>query len=194
MMNNQKSRCLPAFLIGAVVMLLLPAGCGRSTGVLELTSYKDAYTPQTYEVEIEECVYYTEPGGDYHILGRARYTPDDDPDGEIVQLLHVHLFWKPYPGKTYDNPTTIDATLRYAVITARGDTFYSGTGYAYPKKMRRGDDIVLTIEGGRLAPDSQHGEGPEVLGAARILGKMTAKKDHALAMDLRREIDLRAGR
>lgn len=180
---------LPALAAPAALLI----GCRRPAGALKLTSYKDPYFPETYEVELTQCAYYVDPGGDYHIVGRATHTPQDGTGGTIAQLLHVHLFWRPRPGKTFDNPSAVDATIRYAIVTKQGAALYCGTGFVYPQMRRLSDDVLVKIEVARLRPEAQVGEPPELLGPARLSGKLVAAEDASLAVDLRRQLDLRAG-
>jgi hypothetical protein len=178
--------------LALLMSVLFLSACARPTASLQLTSYKDPYFPETYDVKLADCAYYVGPGGDYHIAGRASHTPDDG-GGAITQLLHVHMFWKPWPGKTFDNPTTVDATIRYAIVTERGAAVYSGTGFVYPKKRRFSDDVIAKVEVARLSLESESGDPPELLGSARLAGKLMAKDDASLALDIRRQLDLRAG-
>jgi hypothetical protein len=173
------------------VPLVVLLGCGRSGTSLRLTSYKDPYFPETYDVELAECAYYVDPGGDYHIAGRALHSPEGG-GAPIAQLMHVHMFWKPWPGKTFDNPSTVDATIRYAIVTERGAAIYSGTGFVYPKKRRMSDDVVAEVEVAQLKLESQVGDPPELLGSARLAGKLVAEDNASLAVDLRRQLDLRS--
>ena len=133
------------------------------------------------------------PGGDYHIVGSAAQTPEDGSGGTITQLLHLHMFWKPWPGKTFADSSSVDATIRYAIVTERGAAMYRGTGFVYPKKRRLSDDLVVEIEAGRLRLESRKGDPPELLGTARLTGTLVADNDASLAVDLRRQLDLHAG-
>jgi hypothetical protein len=179
---------------GAVTLLpALVAGCGRPAASLEITSYKDPYFPETYEVALNDCAYYIDPGGDYHVVGRAEHTPADSSGASVTQLVHVHMFWKPRPGKTFDNPTAVDATIRYAIVTDAGTVVYCGTGFVYPKKRWLSAKLIAKVESARLRMESQCGDPPELLGVARVAGKLTAEDNPALAVDLRRQLELCAG-
>ena len=175
-----------------VVPLSLLLGCARPAASLQLTSYKDPYFPEIYDVQLADCAYYVGPGGDYHIAGRALHEPEDG-GSSIAQLVHVHMFWKPWPGKTFDNPSTVDAIIRYAIVTDRGAAIYAGTGFVFSRKRRMSDDVVVEIEAARLQLESETGDPPELLGSARLAGKLVAKDNPSLAVDLRRQLDLRAG-
>ncbi|MFQ5805635.1 MAG: hypothetical protein ACE5I3_04205 [Phycisphaerae bacterium] len=192
MSDRRQLRPRLLFVVWATPSVVL-LGCTRPSAALELTSYKDPYFPETYEVALADCAYYVGPGGDYHVVGRASHTPEDGTGGTITQLLHVHLFWKPRPGKTFDNPTTVDAIIRYAIVTDSGVAVYSGTGFVYPKRRRVSDELIAEIEIARLRLDSEAGDAPELLGAARLTGKLVAQNNASLAVDLRRQLDLHAG-
>jgi len=181
-------------LLGALAASpIVMSGCTRASASLEITSYKDPYFPETYQVELADCAYYVDPGGDYHIAGYASHTPADGGGGTIEQLMHLHLFWKPWPGKTFDNPTTVDATLRYAIVTGQGAAVYCGTGFVYPRKRRMSDDLIVQIEAARLRLEAQLGDPPELLGDARVVGELVAEHNASRTVDLRRRLDLYAG-
>ena len=168
------------------------SGCGRSSSTIELVSYKDPYFPEPYTVEFSQCAYQLDACGDYHFVGRATREPVEGGSGPITQLLYVHLFWKPHPGKTFANKTSNDATIRYAIVTDSGVAVYAGTGFVYPKRKRFGSRVVARLERARLHLESLVGQAPELLGDARLTGKLVAKQDPNLTVDVRRELELHA--
>ncbi len=184
------ARCAGRIVAAGLLGLLL-AGCAPRGSRLTLTSYKDAYFPETYEVTLNQCAYYRAPGGDYYITGRAT-RPGNDAGDSVTQLLCVHVFWKPIPGKTFDNATSIDATIRYVVVTGEGVAVYSGTGYVFPRK-RLGQTLDAEVDVGRLRLVSRTGEAPDLLGAARLRGRLHAPRNAARAVDIRRRVDVYAG-
>lgn len=192
MSNRRPLRCALLLVALGAALTLTPA-CTSPSANLELTSYKDPYLPETYDVRLTECAYGVGPSGDRHIAGRAVHTPADNPGAPIVQLVHVHLFWKPRPGKTFADPTAADATIRYAVATEQGVAVYCGTGFVYLKKRRLSDDVVAKIETGQLRLETLAGDPPEILGSACLTGTLIAKDDASLAVDLRRQLDLYTG-
>lgn len=190
MMSENRVRPLRAAIVLLSCSLML-SGCRRPSAGLELISYKDPYSPATYSLSLNECAYYADASGDYYLLGRASEgaaAPD-----AADHLLCVHLFWKPRPGKTFDNETSIDATIRYAIITSAGSAVYSGSGYVYPKRSGALGRLVAKLEVARLRLVSQSGDVPELLGATRISGTLIAKEDAGLAIDLQRQFDIRTG-
>ena len=180
--------------LAALGVLACLSGCGRPapTGLV-LTSYKDPDQPQVYTINLDSCAYYQDAGGDYHFAGRDVHVSDQPDGGEIQQLLHVHVFWRPIPGKTFDNASSIDAIYRYVLITPHGVAVYRGTGYVYPRQRRFSDRIRLEVDSGRLSLVGKSTGQADIIEAARLHGILEAVADRAAALDIRREIDILTG-
>jgi len=164
------------------------AGCG--SGGVELLSYKDPYFPEPYRFQPQECVYRIDPTGDIHVAGRCVEEIDG---GQTTQYLHIHIFWKPLPGKTHAEASTTDALLRYVVATDAGVASYRGTGFVFPKK-KRGDRLEVTIESGRLRLESSSGSLGDFLGNTRLTGELMAEHEPAMTANFLREAELLAAR
>ena len=167
-------------------------GCGLPDSEVRLVSYKDREFPEPYTISFADCTYRTEPTGDYHIVARVMHDPDDADAGAITQYMHIHLFWKPRPGRTFVNRSTIDATLRYVIVTDAGTVEYSGTGFVFPKHPRRSDKLIAEIESARLKVSSLVGEPAEMLGDSRLSGVLVATFDPSRTLDLLHEMNLHA--
>ena len=126
------------------------------------------------------------------MLARAVRSPGDSEP--IEQLLYIHLFWRPHPGKTFDNPSSVNATLQYVIRTDNGEVVYSGTGYVYTNKPRGSSDLKISIEDARWRVSHSRGEVPELLGETRVAGRLVAQQDTSRAVELMRRIELRSGR
>lgn len=191
MTNHVWCRAGQAALVLCTVAAAL-LGCHRPTSTVELVSYKDPYFPEPYQVDFDHCVYRVDRGGDHHLVGRADFQPSADGQGRVTQFLHVHMFWKPWPGKTYADSTGMDATLRYVIVTQSGVASYVGTGFVYPKRQRRNGTIVAKIEHARLRLETLVGAPPELLGDARLNGTLVATHQPNQALDTLREMELHA--
>ncbi len=174
------------------LLLCLLAGCRLPDSEVRLVSYKDREFPEPYGIRFTDCTYRTEPTGDYHIVARVAREPGDSNSGAITQYMHIHLFWKPRPGRTFVNRSTIDATLRYVIVTDAGTVEYSGTGFVYPKHPRRSDKLIAEIESARLKVASLVGEPTEMLGDSRLTGVLVATFDPSRTLDLLHEMNLHA--
>lgn len=171
----------------------VPMGCGVPASRVELVSYSDPQAPQSYHVDFETCGYRIAGGDDLHIAGRTHPVPQSTGDDAVSEYLHVHLYWKPNPGKTFANSSTTNATLRYVVATADGAAVYAGTGFAYPKQRRDGR-LQVNIESARLHLESSRGDVPDFLGNAKLTGTLVAADDAHTTAQIVREIELLAAR
>jgi hypothetical protein len=178
--------------IGASLLLGMLAGCGPwgfGGSQVKLVSYRDPYFPETYRVKFQQCAFRSDASNDVHIAARA-VSNADSPDDQITQYLHVHMFWQPRPGRTAVEDTMTDATIRYVVVTRTGTAVYAGTGFVFPK--REGKSLIAAIESANLRLLTRVGEVPELLGDARLTGKLVARQDEHATVDTVRELDLRA--
>lgn len=172
-----------------LLVLVAASGCGRQTG-LTITSYKDPSSPERVQLHPEYCAYRVDSTGDLHIVagpqpvyrngsgeavaGEARSAVAAA--GEIVEYLHVHVYWKPHPGKTPAETTTTDATLHYVIASETGSAEYLGTGFVYPKQRRDGR-LDVALESGRLRLESYTGDMGDPLGNSRISGRLIAAEN-----------------
>lgn len=170
---------LVSIALTAAVML----GCRAPAATLELTSYKDPYFPEHYQVMLADCAYRVDAGADYHIVGRALRESDDPQIGTIEQAIYLHLFWKPAPGKTFDNASSINAIVRYMVRTRRGCATYGGTAYVYVKN-RRGNKLHVKVERAHLRLQAKSGDAPDLIGNTRLTGEFVAIEDGTLTLEV----------
>ncbi len=163
------------------------AGC-RSTGHdLTITSYEDPYFPETYTLTLDSCTYHIDGAGDYRIAGHSAATFDGS-DDTVDQYLCLRLFRRPHPGKTGDDSTSINATIRLAIVTPAGVAVYSGTAYVYPSKARIGSSLKLDIESARLRLETAVGDAPALLGDAKLVGRIVARHDSGRAIETSNEV------
>lgn len=191
--NAAGGRRRPAAGAVGFVVLALGSGCAARESVLEITSLRDPYFPERFRVAFDQCAYRIDRGGDYQILARAARAADDAGGGPIVQLLHVHVFWKPWPGKTPDHASGVDATLCYVVASDEGASVFTGTGFVYPRRDWQ-KSLIAEIEGGRLQLAARIGNPPQVLGDARVVGRLQPVDDVGQTVALQRELERRAAR
>ncbi len=167
-------------------------GCIQKPIAVRLISYKDSAAPREFQFTPDECVFRVESSGDQHVLARAvRSSVDSE---WVEQLLYVHIFWRPNPGKTFDNSSSVNATLLYVIRTDRGEVVYSGTGYVYAFSPRGTSDLMVSIEDARWRLSHSRGDVPELLGETRVAGRLVARQDTSRAVELLRRIELRSGR
>jgi hypothetical protein len=179
----------PSAALSLAGCLLVISGCAARRSSLQVTSYGDPFFPETYRITLDRCAYRVASDGDTHIVAYAAHQPEDAKRAPIEQMLHVHMFWKPWPGKTSDDPTATDALIGYAIRTDRGVTAYRGSGFVYVREPLFGDERIVQIESGRLHPVSRSNGETALLGDSRVVGELRARADPALVMDIARRVD-----
>lgn len=179
----------PALLLVGILSLSLVVGCARKTE-LQLVSHKDPYFPEQFRLSPSECAWRQEGGGDVHIVARSGDLVGDPP-ASVEQILHARLYWHPRPGKTPVDSGTINANLRFIVITEHGVTEYEGTGFVFVKKFEHGKPADVRLESSELKPVSTTGTAPELFGDISLTGRLNAMADETAALDLARRMDVR---
>lgn len=188
MKTSACSKSRTALGLALVVLSFSATGCQRPTAHVEIKSYKDPYFPEIYDIDFDHCAFRHADSGDVH-LAAVLHDAKASRDGEwISQYLHVHVYWKPRPGRTFANSTTCNATYRYIVASEDGVAVYDGTGFAFPKERRDGC-LAVEIESGRLRLESQIGDVPDFLGHAWIEGRFVAGRNEAEVARLVREME-----
>lgn len=182
-------RPVRAALLAAGLGALLGCGCRRPDAGLRIVSYRDPSAPKTYRVRFTQACYDRDAAGDLRFAARATST-DPETSTTVEQFLWLRLTWVPIPGKTYDDPSSINATLEYVIRTPNGEARYVGTGFAYPYHQRFSDAIRLSIERAELRPVGRRGDVPDLLGQARLTGTLLARPDAATCVDLRRQMQI----
>jgi hypothetical protein len=184
MKTDLRSRSWVPVPLAVVVAMVALAGCAPSR--VQVVSFQDPYFPERYPIELEEAFYDLGPTGDLYIVAR-HIGPGEH--GATHHYLNLHVFWPPRPGKTPAESSTTDAVVQYVVATELGAAVYEGTGFVYGPVERQGT-LELDLESSQLRLTSRTGNMPDVLGPARLTGKLIAKHDEPLAADRQREAEL----
>lgn len=178
---SSRRRWTTACRLALGVAVSLGAGCGAARSTLKLTSHRDPYFPERYVVEWTDCAYWSDPSGDVHVVGRAE--PAADEEDTLTQYVHVHVYWKPFPGRTHTDSSATNALVEYVVTSNAGAARYTGTCFAY-LRGKPGRTLKVAVESGRLRLDTYTGRISDFLGATHVAGTLMARADEVAATDL----------
>lgn len=103
--------------------------------------------------------------------------------GTLRQALHLRVFWRAQPGRTFAERTQTNANLRYAVLVGDRVLAYEGAGFVYFEASADGGSIKGTVESSSLSPAGRVGEIEDVIGPCRIEGSFTARRDKARTVE-----------
>lgn len=171
----------------AVLLVGILAGCRSGDSRLEVTSLRDPYFPETYTLQLDDCHYHVDGGGDI-LIGAVTHQGLGDGRIPLEQVLTLRVYWRPRPGKTHDDPTTSDALIDYGVYTENGMVRYEGTAFAYVNKPDARGRRRIDLENARLKIRETHGQAPDVLGGARLHGVLYAEPDSTAALNVSRRL------
>ncbi len=188
-MNDLRGRCW-CWLLLATCVGGLTVGCRtREPSQLRILSHKDPFFPEPFVAQFDRCVFYRDRGSDLHVLAETRSAPGNVTGGPFVQQLHVHLYWRPRPGRTFTDPSKIDATVRYLIASPSGVVTYDGAGFVFPRTLRDGR-LRCDVEQGMIEIKNLVGDVPDLFRTATLSGRLFVEPDRSQAIDLLRSMEV----
>lgn len=190
-----KIRPVPVALISLLTFTTLVAGCAKPSRA-ELRFFADPFFPEQSLVRWNECWFRLDAGGDFHIA--ARQSTSDADGAPLTRLLDIHVYWRSLPGKTPDNATSSNSTVRLAEMSEQGARLYTGAAFVYidkiDRKRPRDKAKSASLELCELKPAMATGQPPADRGVIRMSGDFFPRWDDNAALAIAREIETDAQR
>ncbi|MFG0305726.1 MAG: hypothetical protein ACF8Q5_05875 [Phycisphaerales bacterium JB040] len=187
----------------AACALAIPActrlGLIRSADARLVSAESDA----TLSPDFRLLVHHAEPGDPATDLYFTDLTDDEidtffDESGAWTDIrgsiVHLHLFIRPYAGRTPIEPTAANATVRWAVLAQGELGVYTGAGFVLPSRSIAGSNLAGDLSGATLRLTHATGGFHDALGPARLTMGFTTEPDETLARELERRLDAIARR
>jgi len=157
-------------------------------GRLSLTSLKDPSAPTRYHQSIARGSYRRRPGRRCDIVLRSSGDALADAAAErIDHVLHIDVFYRPVPGKTYVERTMTNARLDYYVLAGAQGLHYTGAGFVTFDLAGDGE-MTGRIESGHLDVAQRINGAVDRYGAMTIQGRFRAARDPAGTLDALRRL------
>jgi hypothetical protein len=133
-----------------------------------------------------QAYYYRDRDNTLYYILRSR-TTDPATHQPVDQIFTVRVFWRPVGGKTTLDPTALNATYRYVLMTPNSIGMYEGAGFVrlFGKTGRRRLPARLMDGDLRLTQSSTNFQ--DTLGRSRIRGNINATFDDVRANNLLHE-------
>ncbi len=165
--------------LGAMAFLLM-AGCRSPSNQMAVVSLRDPGSPQRYFTRFDDAVYRTDAAGNLDIVLRGEH--EGGPGDQVVEVVHLHAFWKPIPGTSFAERSMINARVKYLILTGDTAILYEGAGFASFRLNKRTRQLTGRLEAAQLAPTRRRGPARDLFGAAQLVGSFDASRDdrHAL--------------
>lgn len=104
-------------------------------------------------------------------------TPESSGVGLTGNVLHVHMFLKPYAGRTPIAFTASNTTITHVVIADGAYAVYSGGGFLLPDSLTGGDSFSGRIRDATLRPIGATSGIADLLGWTTLSANINARRD-----------------
>jgi hypothetical protein len=166
-------------LVLLLVTLPLLAACGIS-GPLRLQSRQSS---RTFTPSFDQSYYYFDRDQNLFFVMRSSSTIAGQTQD---QILTIRVFWQPRGGVTSLNPSAINATFRYIIMTPDTQGMYEGSGFVRLDSDLGDSTFHARVVDADLRLTQAGNSFVDSLGRARIAGAFSAAYDDAQAVDLLR--------
>ena len=166
----------------SMTSILLMAGCRSPDNRMAVVSLRDPGSPQRYFTRFDESVYRTDAAGNLDIVLRGEHEGEGGPGDQVVELVHLHAFWKPIPGTSFAERSMINTRVKYLILTGDTAILYEGAGFATFRLNRRTQRLTGRLEAAQLVPTRRRGPARDLFGAAQLKGTFSASPDDRRAL------------
>ncbi len=180
-----------SLLVLAAVPVVLPVGCSQTVTRFDVIDYTPSGEAAPYVQTFDECYYCTDAHDNIDIV--ARVTTTNEQGLSTTQIVHMRTFWITRPGRTNAEPSMINATVGYHVLSGPTGATFEGSGFVSFDVNRRGDRITGELERSSLAPQRRLGKADRVFDRAELSGTFVATRDKQRVFNTLRDMRRRFG-
>lgn len=168
-------------LLASLVLSTLLTSCGHHARVTVTPTAFEARNARLAPSLITRAYTY-EDENTVHIY-LSDLTPSELSDPEAIgQIVHIHMFIRPNPGRTPIEPDALNASIRHAILAPEGATgIYAGGGFLLPKSRARSGSFEGTIARGTLRLEAATPNFTDALGPASLRARFDVPNDDDLA-------------
>jgi hypothetical protein len=175
--------------LSCLVFLVLALGCQTGSNSIVLVNYAHPEKPEKLGQHFNHGYFTRNAFGEYEILLVSTEPISAEGNRVLYQALYATTIWTPQPGRTYADPSQINATITYLVKigdnpdalvvsqTGQATLKYQGTGFISFEVDRSGNVLTGTIEQGLMQPTQK--KSSYRLGTFELSGSFRAVKDYA---------------
>jgi hypothetical protein len=198
---------------GAVLALVLLAGCRQIETRFDVQSFKDPSSPERFTERFDPGAFAIDAQQNWDIVFeipsvRLEYAqpltpssgPASSPAGPLKaqsthmsQYVHIRVFWKPLPGTTHAESSQTNTSLLYCLTTGANAISYEGGGFVYFTQDWAGTTITGQIESASLVPVRTSNEPIDLFGPCRLTGSFVAHRDRKQVVSVLKVLRKRLG-
>jgi hypothetical protein len=168
-----------------LLMLSLVSGCNVIARPLQIEPARKA-TP--ISPRFSQSYYYFDRDQNLYFVMRA--SSSDPATGKPVeQIATIRVFWQPKGGVTTLDPTALNATFRYIIMTPDAVGMYEGAGFVRLSSKEGASRFQARIMDGDMRLSQASNSFVDTLGRAHVRGTFSAVYDDAKAVDMLRDTE-----
>jgi len=162
-------------------------GCSQKKTIFDVADYRDSGKVERYFQPFDECYYCYDGASNLEIV--ARHSGAGQDGSETTQVIHLHTFWVPRPGKTRAERTMINATVNYMLVRWPTGASFDGSGFFSFTENRSHDTIQGTLELSSLQPQRRLGAAERIFERAELKGQIVAKRSRSKVLSILHDMD-----
>lgn len=160
---------------------LLSPGCISTYGPLQIQPLQN--NNAVIVPKFSQSYYYFDRDQNLYFIMRGK-TIDQSTGKTIEQIVTFRVFWRPVGGKTSMNPTSINATYRYLLITPDSVGLYEGAGFVRLWGKNGTHKLKARIVQGDLRLTQATSNFVDSIGRGRMRGDFSALYNDVTATDM----------
>jgi hypothetical protein len=166
-------------------LCIFAAGCAPKTTRFVVTDYRTGDI-RRYHQGFDACYYWYDQQRNLHVV--AHREDADDDDVSTTQLVHLHAFWIPDPGRTKAERSIINTTVSYMILTGSSGATFEGSGFFSFGENRSKTRLTGNLELSSLAPHRRLGSGEKLFQHAELSGEIVAQRNKRKGIALLNEM------
>ncbi|MEO1717469.1 MAG: hypothetical protein AAFR76_10190, partial [Planctomycetota bacterium] len=166
-------------------LLITLTACGHHARVTVIPTSPNTPTNARLAPSLTTRAYTYEDENTVHIY-LSDLTPAELDNPEAVgQIVHIHMFIRPNPGRTPIEPDALNASIRHAILAPNNATgIYAGGGFLLPKSRAASGTFKGTIAKGTLRLEAATPNFTDALGPASLRASFDIPNDDELAQTM----------
>lgn len=189
-MTPTQKTCLTAALLALITIAL--TGCGTYANLhLESPLSGATLSPKlttiayTFSDENTVDIYLSDLSED-----QLAVPFDDNASGwPTGQMMHIHMFIRPSPGKTPIEPQSSNCSIRHLILAPGATGLYGGGGFLLPSSSAKSGTFGGSITAGTLRLQASSPNFNDALGPTGLRASFKVKENRELAITMARRFE-----
>ncbi len=113
----------------------------------------------------------------------------ESPNRPVGQIVHIHMFIRPSPGKTPIEPQASNCSIRHLILAPGATGLYGGGGFLLPSSSASSGKFGGSISAGTLRLQAASRTFHDALGPTGVRASFKVKENRELALTMARRLE-----